>query len=136
MACSHLLTIVIISVSFRTAGSLERLVCMGGQGRPKQITLGCWRDSEVLGRRVATITYRKDRSDPETLTDITTRLYALARRVLGKELDDGQRARLQRLARRAKPSAITRTLQSWRFQMPVRTVHAFDQRHLHEARWQ
>jgi hypothetical protein len=105
-------------------------------GRPKQVTRGCWRHSHVLSRRVARITKRKDRSDPETLTDITVRLQALARRVLGKNLDDDQKARLNHLARGAKPSEITRTLQSWRFQLPDRTVRALDQRSLHEARWQ
>ena len=106
--------------------------------RPKQTTLGCWRNSEVLERRVATIVYRQDRSDPEIVTEVTMRLQRLARRVLGPSgLDDDRNNRLCQLALRAKPSEITRALQSWRFQLPDRTVRALHGwSGIQEMRWQ
>lgn len=80
---------------------------------------------------------RRDPSDPETITEVTILLLALASRVLRpRVLDDEQEKRLRDLAVHAKPSEITRTLQSWRFQLPDRKVRALQQRSdIREMRW-
>ncbi len=83
----------------------------GRRGRPEQVTDGRWRHSEILNRRVVTIVCRRDPSDPETITEVTTLLLALAGRVLGpRVLDDEQEKRLRDLAVHAKPSEVTRTM--------------------------
>jgi hypothetical protein len=83
------------------------------------------------------IVRRRDRSNPETITDVTTLLLALASRVLRpRVLEDEQEERLRDLAVRAKPSEITRTLQSWRFQLPDRKVRTLQQHtNIMEMRW-
>ena len=107
------------------------------RGRPARVTIGRWRHSEILSRRVAMIVRRRDRSNPETITDVTTLLLALASRVLRpRVLEDEQEERLRDLAVRAKPSEITRTLQSWRFQLPDRKVRTLQQHtNIMEMRW-
>jgi len=80
---------------------------------------------------------RRNRTDPETITDVTYRLLALGRRVLcAPALEAGREARLRHLATYAKPSEITRTLQSWRFRLPDRAVRTLQKRsNIVEMRW-
>ena len=110
---------------------------MKKRGRPKQMTLGRWRNSAVLASRVRTIVRRPDRDDPETITEVMHRLFSLARRVLRTTaLHAHQEARLRHLAITAKPSEITRVLQSWRFRLPDRAVRILErQPHVQEMRW-
>jgi hypothetical protein len=105
-----------------TANSRRQLVGRK-RGRPARPGIGVWRHPEVLSRRVATIVGERDREDAESVTATAYRLEALARRVLApRTLTGAQRTALHRLARAAKPSAITRTLLSWRFNLSDVTV--------------
>jgi hypothetical protein len=110
----------------------------GRRGRPVQVTDGRWRHSENLGRRVVTILSRRDLSDPQTITEVTTVLLALARRVVRpRVLDNDQEKRLRHLAVHGKPSEIIRILQSWRFRLPDRKVRALQRRSdIQEMIWQ
>ena len=110
---------------------------MKKRGRRKQVTLGRWRNSAVLGSRVRTILKNRDKTDTESITDVTIRLGSLCRRTMRTPaLTNDQRARLRQLAVRAKPSEITRVLQSWRFRLPDRAVRILErQPHVQEMRW-
>jgi len=110
---------------------------MKKRGRKKQMTLGRWRNSAVLAARVKTILKKRDKADAESITDVTIRLGSLCRRTLRSQgLTNEQRARLQQLAVRAKPSEITRVLQSWRFRLLERAVRILErQPHVQEMRW-
>jgi hypothetical protein len=104
-------------------------------GRPAQLGLGIWRHPAVLARRVRTIVGRRDAHLEETVTDVAQGLAALAGRVVGRPLSARQLARLRRLAATAKPSHITRTLLSWRFQLPDRTVRVLMRTDVNGLRW-
>jgi len=110
---------------------------MQKRGRKKQMTLGRWRNSAVLAARVKTILKKRDKTDTESITDVTIRLGSLCRRALcAPALTNEQQARLQQLAVRAKPSEITRVVQSWRFGMPDRAVrHLQRLSDVQEIRW-
>ena len=107
----------------------------GKRGRPMTTTLGRWRNPEVLGRRVSTILGRRDPEDVEIVTLVGKQLTALARRVLARPLTANERSRLLKLAVTAKPSQITRLLQSWRFRLPDRKVRKLVKADIMEARW-
>jgi hypothetical protein len=96
-----------------------------------------WRNSEILTRRVKTILRRRDKHDPETLTEVGLKLIALAERVAGKNaITARRRARLLHLAVDAKPSVIVRTLLRWRFAHPDRVVRRLQAvTDLQEMRW-
>ncbi len=105
------------------------------RGRPVTPTLGRWRDPAVLGRRVSTIVGRRDPETEETITLVGKQLTALARRVLARPLTPNERSRLLKLAVTAKPSQITRLLQSWRFRLPDRKVRMLFNADIVDARW-
>src|SRR6187551_3562774 len=83
-------------------------------GRPVLPGVGAWRNSDILARRV--------KGDLEALTSATYRLLALAARVLGRSLTPEECDRLKEMVPRAKPSVITRTLLTWRFNLSDETV--------------
>lgn len=108
---------------------------MKKRGRPKRPGIGEWLNDDVLIARVATIIDQRDIHNEETLTNVRSQLDEVAREFLGHgPLTDVEDARLATLARRAKPSLISRTLHSWRFDLSDRTVRYF-QKHILEARW-
>ena len=98
------------------------------RGRPVRPGVGAWRHSAVLSRRVATIVRERDPDNEESLSATVSKLEAVARRVLApRPLTTDQRTRLRRLACSAKPSAITRTLLTWRFDLSDVTVRRLQQ---------
>jgi len=97
------------------------------RGRPRGRGLGIWCSPRVLDSRVSTIVAGRDKHNEETITDVIDRLFRLARRVCARPLEPREESRLRKLAGCAKPSHITRTLVSWRFRLPDRTVRRLQQ---------
>ncbi|HXG72900.1 MAG TPA: hypothetical protein VNJ04_20075, partial [Gemmatimonadaceae bacterium] len=65
----------------------------------------------------------RDKTDEDTLTEVTYALRALARETLPAGSLTKRRAEsLCRLARHAKPSLVLRTLLSWRFGLEDRII--------------
>ena len=96
---------------------------------------GYWRNSETLARDVTAIVKKRDLDDEESVTIVCQELRALAHGILSPQaLTDRQRQQLGRLARTAKPSLIIRTLRTWVFLLPDRTVRRLE-RDIEEARW-
>ena len=105
------------------------------RGRRKRPGIGEWLNDQTLVGQVAAIVKARDVHNEETLTDVCLKLDGLARgTVLHRPLSNYERARLDKIACNAKPSEISRTLLSWRFNLSDRTVRYF-QKHILEARW-
>jgi hypothetical protein len=103
--------------------------------RRRKPGIGYWRNSAMLARDVTAIVKKRDNDDEETITIVCLELRALARRILSPQaLTDHQRQQLDRLGRTAKPSQLARTLQTWVFLLPDRTVRRLE-RDIEEARW-
>ncbi len=97
---------------------------------------GIWCNTRLLARRVNTIVGERDKYNEEAVTNVSHRLSGLARRVLGRPVQPVERDRLRQLAVAAKPSHITRTLASWRFGLPDRTVRRLQrQKNLAKMIW-
>ena len=101
----------------------------GRRGRPVRRGMQRFQNDETFVPRVAPIIESRDKSDEETLTDVTYSLEAFARGTLPDgALTVRRRDCLRRLARHAKPSLVSRTLLSWQNNLPDRTIRRIQQR--------
>jgi hypothetical protein len=110
---------------------------MAKRGRRPRIGLKVWRNDERIKGPVEAILRRRDKDDPETVTEAGHQLIALVSSELGDhEVTDQRRVRLFRLAATAKASQIIRILESWRFRLPDRQVRYLQTlKSIEEIRW-
>lgn len=106
-------------------------------GRPPKLGVGGWKHQDTLARRVRRILKARDKDDPQTVTEVSERIVALARRLVpSRILSDADTDRLLKLVPNSKPSEITRVLQGMRFNLPDHAVRDLQQQsHIDKARW-
>ena len=101
----------------------------GRRGRPVRRGIQRWVNDETYVPRVASIIEPRDKTDEETVTDVTYALEALARETLPDGALTGRRRDcLRRLARHGKPSLVSRTLLSWRLGLEDRIIRRIQRR--------
>jgi len=99
------------------------------RGRPVRPGVQHWRNDTAFASRVFSIAATRDKDDEATLTEAVHAFMALAKESIAAEsLTDDRLECLRRLALRARPSRILRTLISWRDNLPDRTLRLIQQR--------
>ena len=99
------------------------------RGRPVRVAMRRWLNDEVYLAKITSIVEARDKTNEETLTNVTSALEALARDTVPEEALTGRRLEaLRRLARHATPSLISRTLLSWRLGLEDRILREIQQR--------
>lgn len=99
------------------------------RGRPVRVAMRRWVNDEAFATNVGSIIKSRDKMNEETVTAVTLALESLAKETVPVEaLTDERIAAVRRLARRATPSLITRTLLSWRLGLEDRILRDIQQR--------
>ena len=88
-----------------------------------------WINDDAYLANIASIIKSRDKTNEETLTNVTYALEAFARETVPAEALTWRRVNtLRRLARYATPSFIARTLLSWRLGLEDRILRKIQQR--------
>jgi hypothetical protein len=97
------------------------------RGRPVRVTMRRWLNDGYVAK-IASIVASRDKTDEETLTNVTRDLEALAKDTLPEGVTPHRLEVLRRLARYATPSRISRTLLSWRLGLEDRILREIQHR--------
>lgn len=99
------------------------------RGRPVRVAMRRWVNDEAYLATITAIIESRDKTNEETVTNVTYALEALARETVPAEaLTDARIEALRRLARHATPSLIFRTLQNWRLGLEDRILREIPKR--------
>ena len=112
----------------------------GRRGRPVRGGMRQWLNDEAYMSKVTSIMRSRDRSNEETLTEVTHSLEALARETLPEAAQTIRRFQiLRRLALRARPALVWRILLGWRLGLEDRIIRHIlkrkDLKAIAEIRW-
>jgi hypothetical protein len=110
------------------------------RGRPVRSGILRWRNHQAIKSTVFSILDKRDIHNETTLTDTIYAVEALAKQTIPAEsLTDRRLKCLRKLAIRARPSRISRTIVSWRDNLPDRIVRRIQRRkdleHIAELWW-